>query len=393
MSGSWLMGWLWLVGTVVSLSCFPALLEAAPEFSGYLRKILKNHTIHACDGEQLTILCPHKTSISILSAFYGRRVPSPNLCPSSGEFFLENIDCSSATAHQKMMDECQDQRWCHFLVHSHVFGPDPCPGTHKYLVVSYKCRPANYRLKTVCENDKMRLQCRSKSVLAIYSSIYGQPLRGKLECSSMNGTGPEIECIAPDALRRVSQRCHKKENCTIVANKATFGDPCFPGVKKQLRVSYTCVPRQLLEEATRDSREDPFSISDYTHGVPEKAGFYFLCGVSGGLVFLLLFFAPKTSFLHDLKEAFKKAQLTDTIQLETTKLQDDQDEENREDSSSEFSFGHLTHNYRNTTNIFGPELTAALEGAADQRGHEGDEIWIPKESSPYAIHKIKSATK
>lgn len=51
---------------------------------------------------------------------------------------------------------------------------------------------ANYRLKTVCENDKMRLQCRNSSVLAIYSSIYGRPLRGKLECNSMNGTEPEI---------------------------------------------------------------------------------------------------------------------------------------------------------------------------------------------------------
>ncbi|XP_039187133.1 protein eva-1 homolog C-like isoform X2 [Crotalus tigris] len=392
MPGSWLMGWLWLVATVVSLSCYPAFLEAAPEFSGYLRKVLKNHTIHACDGEQLTILCPHKTSIAVLSAFYGRRVPSPNLCPASGEISWEDVDCSSATAHQKMMDECQDHRWCHFLVHSRVFGPDPCPGTHKYLVVSYKCRPANFRLKTVCENDKMRLQCRSNSVLAIYSSVYGRPLRGKLECNSMNGTEPEIECTAPDALRRVSQRCHKKRNCTIVANTATFGDPCFPGVKKQLRVSYTCVPRQLLEEATRESQEDPFSISDYTHGVPEKVGFYFLCGVSGGLVLLLLFFAPKTTFLRDLKEAFKKADVTDSLQLETTKLQDDQDEENREESSSESSFGHLTSNYRNT-NIFGSELTAALEGAADERGHMGDEIWIPKESSPYAIHKIKSATK
>ncbi|XP_034279955.1 protein eva-1 homolog C-like isoform X2 [Pantherophis guttatus] len=392
MPGSWLMGWLRLVATVVSFSCFPAFLEAAPEFSGYLRKVLKNHTIHACDGEQLTILCPHKTSITILSAFYGRRVPSPNLCPASGELSLEDIDCSSATAHQKMMDECQDHRWCHFLVHSRVFGPDPCPGTHKYLVVSYKCRPANYRLKTVCENDKMRLQCRSSSVLAIYSSIYGRPLRGKLECNSMNGTEPEIECIAPDALRRVSQRCHKKRNCTLVANSATFGDPCFPGVKKQLRVSYTCVPRQLLEEVTRESREDPFSISDYTHGVPEKVGFYFLCGVSGGLLFLLLFFAPKTTFLQDLKGAFKKADVTDSLQLETTKLHDDQDEENREGSSSESSFSHLTSNYRNT-NIFGPELTAVLEGAADQRSHEGNEIWIPKESSPYAIHKIKAATK
>ncbi|KAF7244954.1 hypothetical protein EYD10_08930 [Varanus komodoensis] len=391
MPGSRLMSWLRMVGTALGFLCFSALLKAAPEFSGYLQKILKNHTAHACDGEQLTIICPHKTSISILSAFYGRRVPSQNLCPTSGNLSLENTDCMSATAHQKMMDECQDQRWCHFSVHSRVFGPDPCPGTHKYLVASYKCRPANHRLKTVCENDKLRLQCRNKSVLAIYSAIYGRPLRGKPECNSVNGTGPDIECVAPDALRRVYRRCHRKQSCTVAANQATFGDPCIPGVKKQLRVSYTCVPRQLLEEVSQDSQEDPFSVSDYTHGFPEKLGFYFLCGVSGGLVLLLLFFVPKTTFLQDFKETFKPAEKSDSLELETTKLQGEQDE-NQDDSSSDSSFHRLSHTYRNSNNIFGPELTAAFEGA-DQRGHEGDEIWIPKESSPYAIHKIKSATK
>ncbi|XP_061454641.1 protein eva-1 homolog C-like [Rhineura floridana] len=387
------MSWLRVFGAVLAFFCSSALLKAAPEFSGYLQKILKNHTAHACDGEQMTIICPHKTSISVLSAFYGRRVPSQNLCPTTQDLSLENMNCVSATARQKMMDECQDQRWCHFSVHSHVFGPDPCPGTHKYLVVSYKCRPANHRLKTVCENDKLKLQCRNKSLLAIYSAVYGRPLRGKPECESVNGTGPDIECVAPDALRRVSQRCHKKENCTIVADKATFGDPCFPRVKKQLRVSYTCVPRQLLEEVGRDSQEDPFSISDYTHGVPEKVGFYFLCGISGGLVFLLLLLAPKMAFLQDLKEAFKGSELSDSLELETTKLQDEHDEENHDDSSSDSSFRRFTCPYHNANNIFGPELTAALEGAADQRSREGDEIWIPKESSPYAIHKIKSATK
>lgn len=110
-------------------------------------------------------------------------------------------------------------------------------------------------------------------------------------------------------------------------------------------------------------------------------------------MFLLLLFAPKVAFLQDLKEAFKAAELSESLELETTKLQDEQDDENHDDSSSDSSFRRLTRTYRNSNNIFGPELTAALEGAADHMGHEGDEIWIPKESSPYAIHKIKSATK
>ncbi|CAM5139753.1 unnamed protein product [Eretmochelys imbricata] len=380
------------LGALLGFLFFSTVLKAAPEFSGYLQKVLKNHTAHACDGEQLGVICPHKTSISILSAFYGRRVPSQNLCPSTGNISGESIMCVSATARQKLLDECQDQRWCQFSVHSPVFGPDPCPGTRKYLIVSYKCRPANHRIKTVCENDKLRLQCRAKSILAIYSASYGRSMRGKPECDSANRTGPNVECLAPDALRRVSRKCHRKENCTISANKATFGDPCFPGVKKQLRVSYTCVPRQLLEEVGQDS-PDPFSLSDYTHGVPEKVGLYFLCGVSGGLVFLLCIFSPKMAFIQDMKEVLKDSKVGSSLELSRGKLQDDHNEDNHnDDSSSDSSFRHLSRTYH-ASNIFSPELTAALEGAAEHRAHKGEEIWMLKESSPYAIHKLKSATK
>ncbi|KAM8987569.1 protein eva-1 homolog C-like isoform 1-T1 [Ara ararauna] len=434
-----------LVGPAAALVllCLAAGLEASPELSGYLRKVLRNHTTHTCDGEQLLIVCPRRTTISILGAFYGRRVPSPNLCPSPGNASQESTECMSATAHLKLLAECQDQQWCQFLVHSQVFGPDPCPGTHKYLIASYKCRPGNHRVKTVCENDKLRLQCRPKSVLAIYSANYGRFLRGKPECDALNAAGPHIgtpewvkpekegqkpgrehgtKCLAPDALRRVSKKCHRRGNCTVAADQATFGDPCLPGTKKQLRVSYTCVPKQLLEEVGPDT-SDPFLLSDYMHGgwykgprfyrlredrmiftstlaafahlwgVPEKVGLYFLCGVSGGLVLLLCIVSPKTTFLQEVGEALRDSELGSSTELSRTKLQDEQDEDLPDDSSSDSSFRRLTHTYRATDSIFSPELTAAMEGAVEHQGRGGEEIWMPKESSPYAIHKIKSATK
>ncbi|XP_075619964.1 protein eva-1 homolog C isoform X4 [Balearica regulorum gibbericeps] len=412
-----------LVGPAAALVllCLAVGLEASPELSGYLRKVLRNHTAHTCDGEQLLILCPRKTTISILSAFYGRRVPSPNLCPSPGNASQESTECTSTTAHLKLLAECQDQQWCQFSVHSQVFGPDPCPGTHKYLITSYKCRPGNHRVKTVCENDKLRLQCRPKSILAIYSANYGRFLRGKPECDALNTGGPHIECLAPDALRRVSKKCHRKRNCTVAADQATFGDPCLPGMKKQLRVSYT-LPKQLLEEVGPDT-SDPFLLSDYMHGgwykgprfsrlredqmiftsslaafahlwgVPEKVGLYFLCGVSGGLLLLLCIISPKTTFLQEVGEALKDPEVGSSSELSRTKLRDEQDEDLPDDSSSDSSFRRLTHTYRATDSIFGPELTAAMEGAVEHRGRGGEEIWMPKESSPYAIHKIKSATK
>uniref|UniRef100_A0A665UUW8 Si:ch73-335m24.2 n=1 Tax=Echeneis naucrates TaxID=173247 RepID=A0A665UUW8_ECHNA len=101
----------------------------------YLHSILKNHTAHACEGDTLIIDCPSRTSVAVLSAFYGRRVPNQYLCPSAN---------------------------------------------------------------------------------------------------------PNTTCLSPSALRKVSRRCHGRANCSVQADTLTFGDPCFPGTRKHLRVSFTC---------------------------------------------------------------------------------------------------------------------------------------------------------
>uniref|UniRef100_A0A8C4DVP4 SUEL-type lectin domain-containing protein n=1 Tax=Dicentrarchus labrax TaxID=13489 RepID=A0A8C4DVP4_DICLA len=98
----------------------------------YLHTILKNHTAHACEGHTLIIECPSRTSVAVLSAFYGRRVPNQHLSDYQHTVFSPS---------QKVLSECQDQRSCHIPVFSPVFGQDPCPLTTKYLLVSYKCRP------------------------------------------------------------------------------------------------------------------------------------------------------------------------------------------------------------------------------------------------------------
>lgn len=131
----------------------------------------------------------------------------------------------------------------------------------------------------------------------------------------------------------------------------------------------------------------------FPSGVPEKVALYFLCGVSGGLMLLLCIISPKTTFLQEMGEALKDPELGSSSELGRTKLRDEQDEDVPDDSSSDSSFRRLTRTYRATDSIFSPELTAAMEGAVEHQGHSGEEIWMPRESSPYAIHKIKSATK
>ncbi|XP_058856855.1 protein eva-1 homolog C-like isoform X3 [Acipenser ruthenus] len=358
----------------LTLLCFSSRLLAAPDFSGYLQKILKNHTVHACDGERLTVTCPYKTSITVLSAFYGRRVPSENLCPTVMSTSEERTDCQSSIAITKVFAECQDQRTCQLPVNSRVFGLDPCPSTSKYLIVSFKCRPENHSSKVVCENEKLRLVCKNQTVLAIYSATFGHLHHGNPECPQGNSTGPDI------------------------------------------------VPRNLLEELGRGS-PDPFSLSDYTHGGwytgpgvsrlqdklviftssleifaqirgwPEKVALYFVSGICAGLVLLSCLFGLKATLVRDIKGLCSELEEELKVDLPGEDPSREEIEDYDDDTSSDSSFRRLTRSYRVSENIFSPEVTAELVDRAEVKEPGDNEIWLHKDSSPYAIHTIKAATK
>lgn len=63
--------------------------------------VLRNHTAHACDGDTLSIKCPSRSSVFVLSAFYRRRVQSKNLCPPANtNITKDNTECTSYFAIQ-----------------------------------------------------------------------------------------------------------------------------------------------------------------------------------------------------------------------------------------------------------------------------------------------------
>ncbi|XP_028816523.1 protein eva-1 homolog C isoform X2 [Denticeps clupeoides] len=367
--------------------------QAAPDFTVYLYKVLRNHTAHACNGDTLTVKCPSKTTVSILSVFYGRRIPSQYLCPSTNLNMTgdENTECMSSTAIQKVISECQDRRTCQLPVISAVFGQDPCPETTKYVIVSYKCRPEHHRTKMVCENERMRLSCRNDTVLAIYSAMFGHQIHWSHECPQEIDVKTDMECLSPTALRRVSRRCHGRTNCSLLADVLSFGDPCFPGTRMHLRVSYTCVPRYLLEDAGLGNT-DPFLISDYTHGLPETVALYFVSGICAGLVFLLCLFGLKSTLVRDAKDLF--SELSDELKAARRKrLASDFDDDS--DIISDTSFHRLPNAYR-VADMFGPEMIMTVEMVERQQDTEKEvpdgDIWPRGDSSPYAINNVKTSS-
>ncbi|XP_030251810.1 protein eva-1 homolog C isoform X1 [Sparus aurata] len=395
--------------------------HSAPDFSLYLHTILKNHTAHACEGETLVIECPSRTSVSVLSAFYGRRVPNQHLCPSANSNTTgeEDTECTSPVAVEKVVSECQDRRSCHIPVFSPVFGQDPCPLTTKYLLVAYKCRPEHHRTRLVCENERLRLTCKNATVLAIYSASFGHLLHGSPYCPQEPGSHVDMECLSPSALRKVSRRCHGRANCSVLADTQTFGDPCFPGTRKHLRVSFTCVPRYLLEDVGRGST-DPFLISDFTHGgwytgptyrpqnvlltnsleiiekilgLPERVALYFVSGICAGLVFLLCLFGLRSTIVRDVKELV--SEVNEELKASRRRRKELMEDLFDDDISDTSSFRRLTQSYR-TNDILSPStLTVEMvdrEVEHPNRALPNGDIWPHRDSSPYAIHKIKTYT-
>ncbi|XP_028296066.1 protein eva-1 homolog C isoform X1 [Gouania willdenowi] len=241
---------------ITCLSVLCELTQGSSDLSGYLSKVLRNYSEQACDGDFLSVRCPPRTTITIQSAFYGRKGASdPQQCPPSYQALFhshktweDDRHCSVSTALQKMLDECQDRRSCQVLVNSRVFGTDPCPGSSKYLIVWYKCRPNEYKSKVVCEEERMRLSCKRGMQIAVYSAMFGQTQQGTLECPPHHRRTPTVECQSPVALQVLTSRCQGKKNCLVRASTREFGDPCYSGTRKYLSVIYTCVPKKLLLE-------------------------------------------------------------------------------------------------------------------------------------------------
>ncbi|XP_074905119.1 protein eva-1 homolog A isoform X4 [Buteo buteo] len=331
-----------LIG-LMCLTAFSNFAKTSADFSGYISQVLKNYTDHACDGEYVSLRCPHRTTISIQSSFYGRIVPSHQMCPSRyphsyATLIKEDVACSVGTSLQKMLDECQDRRSCQFLVNNRLFGADPCPGTGKYLIVWYKCRPNEYKSKVACEDDKLRLSCKKSMVIAIYSAIFGRTQGGSLECPYQNLGMPMIECQSATALQLMIKRCHGKRSCSIYASTYEFGDPCYPGIRKHLNVIYTCekkkgrsatfypldntpflLPVDETQPPALNSSMEPVGVSTemallsnilaayaFITENPERAALYFVSGVCIGLVLTLLALVLRVSCRTDCKRSSAK---------------------------------------------------------------------------------------
>ncbi|XP_062906552.1 protein eva-1 homolog C isoform X4 [Mobula hypostoma] len=365
-------------------------MNASGIFSDYLSKVLRSHTEQACDGSRVKLHCPRDTTISIQSAFYGRKVPSSLLCPSlnSRNTVEENLNCTAPTTLQKILDECQDQQSCQVLVNRQVFGLDPCPGTSKYLLVSYKCKPKEYKSKLACEGKELKIRCRNSALINIYSATYGRMSNGNHACPS-NLKLPNIECLSHSALEVVATSCYGKQNCKIVVSSHYFGDPCLPGMQKYLSVIYICVSKMLLQEADPSLSALPPSLVYNKNGNPEMVGLLFVSSVCIGLIFTLCAIVIQVSCRVDMQKTYhREMDLPETYHRKMDCCQDNSDIEDNnhsdedvstnddddEESSSDFTFEGLTKFYG--TPRSNSAEAAEIAERIERRDRIIQEIWM-----------------
>ncbi|XP_036284948.1 protein eva-1 homolog C isoform X3 [Pipistrellus kuhlii] len=308
-------------------------IAALADFSGYLTKLLQNHTAYACDGDQLSLQCPRHSSISIQAAFYGQ---DGRACggqrPAPGG---DGPACEAPTTFQKVLDECQSQRACRLLVNSRVFGPDLCPGSSKYLLVSFKCQPNELKNQTVCEGQELTLHCHPSKSLRIYAAAFGRRARDADLCASA-ARPPPFDCLSHSAAHLLARRCYGRPRCRVLVDSLHFGSPCPPGARKYLTVAYACVPRTILsaldpalaepapspkqEDADGDrgaGPEDPresgvrrkegvmvsssLAAFAYIRAHPDRAALLFVSSVGVGLALTLCALVARVSCARDLQ--------------------------------------------------------------------------------------------
>lgn len=220
-------------------------------------------TVHrtVCDDEQVSLACPTGTSISIQVAQYGNAAPKDQGCVAEttligteGEKKCKWPNSMQYSLLQTVVQECQKKSQCIFSTTLKPGLADPCPSARKYVEMAYKCRPFEFRSRTVCENEVVKLSCNRNSRIAIFDAKYGRTPYETISCPQAQGL-PDEKCSAPYTVEKVMQICLGRRRCQIVVNARNFESTCKPHTTPYLKIVYACVPLGVLNERYESAME------------------------------------------------------------------------------------------------------------------------------------------
>uniref|UniRef100_A0A8C5U169 SUEL-type lectin domain-containing protein n=1 Tax=Malurus cyaneus samueli TaxID=2593467 RepID=A0A8C5U169_9PASS len=332
-------------------------VAALADFSGYLTKLLQNHTAYACDGQHLSLHCPRHSTISVQSAFYGQ---DPHMCrlwePETR--MTEPRNCVAPTSLQKVLDECQNLRSCQLLVNSRVFGPDLCPGTTKFLLVSFKCKPTEYKTKSACENQELKLHCQESKFLIIYSATYGRWAHEESVCSTKaEHTPPFVPKFILTAV-----------NPLVPNNKSSVKQN--DGMHHHWKRAWDEVAEIMLKELLLPLENHP-----------ERAALLFVSSVCMGLILTLCTLVIRVSCATDIRKLHRKRdQLVPegarAYQNSEQEEEEEEEEEEGEDSSLSNTQDEADGLYRPSYSGYNSAEAVELAERIERREQIIQEIWM-----------------
>ncbi|XP_076209117.1 protein eva-1 homolog C isoform X3 [Aptenodytes patagonicus] len=331
-------------------------VAALADFSGYLTKLLQNHTAYACDGEHLSLHCPRHSTISVQSAFYGQDY---HMCSTQEPEtrMTEPINCVAPTSLQKVLDECQNLRSCQLLVNSRVFGPDLCPGTTKFLLVSFKCKPTEYKTKSACENQELKLHCQESKFLIIYSATYGRWAHEENVCST------EVERVPPFVPKFILTAVNPLVTDSKSSVKQNDGVDLDPKESRLPKKDGSIVSHFLATFA-------------YIRDHLERAGLLFVSSVGVGLIVMLCTLVILMSCSNYFQKWHRKKDHLVPESDGAYENSENEEEEEEEDSSDSDVQDEIAGLYRPSYSGYNSTEAAELAERIERREQIIQEIWM-----------------
>lgn len=131
----------------------------------------------------------------------------------------------------------------------------------------------------------------------------------------------------------------------------------------------------------------------FPQGLPETVALYFVSGICAGLFFLLCLFGLKSTLIRDLKDL--ASEIGDELKSSHRSQGGLIDGFDDDEASLRSSFRHLMRPYRMPDTLNQEMImTVVMEERRDEDKPEvpNGDIWPHINSSPYAMHKIKTTS-
>ena len=135
-----------IIVTFLFSTCMPIFL-----FPESKRKVI-------CENSKTTLSCPSNQVINIKEATYGRS--NKRTCKHPN---MKTTRCSTNKPLGISRKNCNGRKSCTVSANNGLYG-DPCPGTYKYVTVSYSCK-GMFVIIYLCHDYVLKLKSQCKSLM------------------------------------------------------------------------------------------------------------------------------------------------------------------------------------------------------------------------------------